>query len=276
MALARSTYQSLWTFGRHALPPLYTAASGSRCSRCNIRHYSDQQAEVALVDDQQQAGTTAGIPTSLTKLTPPKKNRYSQLLADDVHSQPGLSALDELNPSNEEVKARLTTSNTSNDYEVWKETLQRILSSFNYKQLDQMRRDAQVPNNLFKLYRLRRGVRIPKPILVKALMIHRFYLKDSELEAEIEAAKARSKQNRQTVKMPLTQIALLLLVLRGQSEMQRLLKLHRVKLTPLKKKGEENPSLQLAGAGPSIEIVREFIVRFCEVSKSCLLSPIVC
>lgn len=218
-----------------------------------------------MKEQQEQAGTSSSITSYPIRLTPPRRDAYSQLLPDDLHSQPGLSALDELNPNDKKVKARSTAFASNNTYEIWKETHKAILSSFNHRQLEQMRKDAQVPSHIFKSYRVSRGVRIPKPILVKALMIHRFNMKDPEKEAELEATKARNTQRTQSVVLPITQIALLLLVLRGQSEMQRLVQLHRVKLTPSKKKGEENPSLRIQGAKPSIDVVRDYVVNFCEV-----------
>jgi hypothetical protein len=265
MSLARSTKQPIWLLSRY-IRSTDAGASRPRCSRCSIRHYSDQQQpEVASLEGEEPSTSTS---TGIEQNKQPPKN-LNLLFRDDVESMPGLSALDELNPNAKRINGRSTSStNQDSTYDVWNKTLERVMSSFTQRQLWQMGVDAKVPHKMFRAYNVKKGHRPTKKPLVKALISHHFGIKDPHLEAETLAAKAKTKRTTETLEVPITQIALLLLVLRGQSEMQRLGQVHRVKVRPFRKQGDDSVALLLQGSEQSIEIVRQWVITFCEVRIS--------
>lgn len=271
MSLARSAIQPLRTVS-HTRYYAFSIASLPGCRLCNARHYSAQQESLQREVDSEQHGLANSASSSKNLYHEAETERASfgsLLLPDDIESKPGLSALDELNPFNNNSKFTTSYAKSNsplNPFDVWKKTLDRVKQSFTARQLEDMSVEANLPTSILKLYRKKR-TNMTKTIRAKALMTHRFKMEDPELQAEQEAARAKKTQKSKSIEFLISQIALLLLVLRGQSDLQRLLQLNRVKVRPSKREGEDNFALHIQGTEQGIEIVREWIYSFVDVSR---------
>lgn len=277
MSLARSAIQPLRIIS-HSRYNVFSTTTLPGCRLCNVRHYSDQQEALQrqFVSEQHQIATSTSSSSSKKiyqgeepKGEKPERASFSSLLfPDDVDLKPGLSALDELNPSNNKLTSSYTKSKTPrNQFEVWKRTLDRVKESFTIRQLEDMMVEADLPVSILNQYKGKRNYKT-KAVRAKALMTHRFGMQDPELQAEREAARAKKFQRSKSIELPVSQIALLLLVLRGQSELQRLLQLNRVKVRPSKREGDDSLALYIQGTEQGIEIVQEWILSFIDKIQS--------
>ncbi|UZJ53337.1 hypothetical protein CBS101457_002657 [Exobasidium rhododendri] len=311
MATARSGLLSLRTLNR--VQPRFRTSTLRACSRCNARQYSDrpdvethdlenlQQPESYINGsdrrahfDNEEGGSssssssvidstrdTRGQVESLDKDSGKAKKAnvdyLNLLIQDDVHVQPGLSALDELRPRLKKGHRDLSKAMqegwrfTSESNKDWKKTLELIKRSFTSPQLEHMCADAGVPKDLYKLYEIRGRKNAPKDVRARLLMVHRFKMEDPAMVSK-RALQSQQESN-ETKQIPIAQLTFLLLALRAQTDVQQLLQYHgvRLRLTKRTDDGSSEPSelaLLLQGPKEGIKEVEGWILAFRDSIRS--------
>lgn len=178
-----------------------------------------------------------------------------------INRQPDLAALDQLSPPR-----RNAGTDSHVNVDLWKKTLKRVMHSFNFHQLEKLCSEADVPRNLLAKYKVKSIQRATKEIRAKVLLLHRFHMTDPALRAQDQALQKARASQMQNLEVPISQIALLLLALSGQAELQRLLQAQRVKLLPVKVDKDDSLRMILQGSKQGTANAQIWLSSFLEVS----------
>jgi hypothetical protein len=265
----------------------------SSSSGSNIKQLDDGDVDnsTSLRDVDSAISARKGDDQEKEKARKDNADYLKLLLQDDVHVQPDLRALDELKPRTKNVqkktyKISMSTSHSSQEgvnfasdqNKEWDKTLESLKRSFTAPQLEQLCKDARVPVELFKFYGIRHQKHASKVVRARILMVHRFKMEDPTMSAK--RAILRKQKNDKTRQIPTSQLTLLLLALRAQSEVQKLLQYYGVKMRPMRKTDSEGETteltLSLQGSQKGIDEVEKWIANFREVSLETCARTWVC